>query len=91
MNSEKQAYVDKIEAQMQEWQAKVQELEAKTKKGEASARAEYEQKLREANTKMGAVQDVLSDLRAAGEDKVGELKQLAEEAVDDFTNTIDNM
>ena len=88
MNSEKQAYIDKIEAQMQEWQAKVKELEAKARQSEADARAGYEKKLREANTKMGALQDVLSDLRSAGEDKVDELKKRANEAIDDFAKTL---
>jgi len=73
------AYVKKIEAQLDEWSAELDRLEAKLKKGEANAEIKY--------------QEQFSQLRESREElkmKLGQLKKASEDSWEDLKGGVEN-
>ena len=93
--SKKDAYVQKLQAQMNEWKAEIDKLKAKADGLKADLRIGYYQKIDELRAKHKKVQKIVEDLRQAGDNsweslKVGvdnassELGSAVKSAVDKF-------
>ena len=80
----KQAYKDKLEAQLEEWRAKIAQLKAQADKKEADAKIAYSKRIEELNSKKEAVEHKLKELTNASGEAWRELKSGVEKAVDDL-------
>jgi chromosome segregation ATPase len=70
----KEAYQQKIEAQLDEWNAEIDRMKARASKAEADAKLEYDKQIKELRLKQQAVQEKLRNLKDAGEDAWEDLK-----------------
>ena len=70
----REAYEQKLEAQLKEWKIDIDKMKAKADKSDAQARLEYYKKIEELRTKQEAAQKKLTELKAAGEDAWEDLK-----------------
>jgi len=76
----KDAYLEKMEAQLREWGAKIDELKAKADKAEAGAKIEGMKQLDSLKAKRDAAQSKLGEIKAAGEEAWEILKTGVESA-----------
>ena len=72
--SMKQAYVQKLQAQMNDWNAEISKLKAKAEGAEADAQLEYYKQIEELREQQQDAQAKLNELREAGEDAWEDLK-----------------
>jgi len=87
--SKKEAYQDKIDAQLREWSSKIDELNAKADKATAEAKIEYYEQIEELRSKQTAAQTKLHELRNSGEQAWEELKPGLEHAWDDLKTSVE--
>jgi hypothetical protein len=80
----KEAYQEKIEAQLKEWSAKISELKAKADKATADAKVKMYQEIDDLKAKREAAQQKLDDLKAAGAEKWENLKAASDKALEDL-------
>ncbi|HEX9776876.1 MAG TPA: coiled coil domain-containing protein [Geopsychrobacteraceae bacterium] len=78
--SKKQAYEEKLEAQLDEWNAKINVLKAKAEKVEAEAKIEYHEMIETLKTKQAAAKNKLAELHNASDDSWEDLKEGVENA-----------
>ena len=78
--NKKQAYEEKIAAQLKEWDAKIDVLKAKAEKTEAAAKADYYETIEDLQKKRGAAKENLQALSRASDDAWEDLKQGVESA-----------
>lgn len=76
----KEAYQQKMEAQLKEWSAKIDLLKAKADKAEAGAKVEYYKQIDELRVKAEAAQTKLQQVKEAGEEAWETFKDGAEKA-----------
>lgn len=86
----KDAYLEKMEAQLREWGAKIDVLKAKADKAEAGAKIEYMKQLDSLKAKRDAAQTKLGEIRAAGEEAWESLKTGVEGAWSELKAAIDS-
>lgn len=72
--SMKDAYLQKIEAQLKEWKSEIDKIKAKADKADADAKLEYYEQIEELRTKQQAAQEKFTELKDAGEDAWEDLK-----------------
>jgi predicted nucleic acid-binding Zn-ribbon protein len=72
--SMKEAYQQKLEAQLAEWNVAIDKLKAKADKAEAEAQIEYYKQIEDMRVKQEAARDKLTELKEAGEDAWEDLK-----------------
>ncbi len=70
----KEAYEQKLEAQLKEWKIDINKMKAKADKADAEAKLEYYKQIEDMRTKQEAAQKKLTELKAAGEDAWEDLK-----------------
>ncbi len=85
----KQAYIDKMDAQIRQWQAEVDKLKAKAKEAKASAEIEGGHKIEDLKTRMESVQANLDALRQKGEDTWSDMKARVDSAAAELSNGIE--
>ena len=56
----KEAYIEKLEAQLREWSSKIDELQARADKAKADVKLEYEKQIGELRTKQETVLNIAS-------------------------------
>ena len=78
--SKRDAYIQKLESQYDEWDAKIRELKAKAEGAEADARVEYHKQIESLQQKQKDAKAKLDELRSASEDAWEDLKAGAESA-----------
>jgi len=78
----KEAYQEKIEAQLKEWSAKVKELQTKAEMAKADAKIEMQKHLQTLQAKQEAVHQKLKELKEAGADAWEKAKPVLEQAMD---------
>ena len=78
--STKEAYKQKIEAEVELAQAKLAELKAETKNSAADVRIEYENQIEELDQKIGATKTKLKELSEASEEAWEHMKSGVENA-----------
>ena len=86
----KEAYQQKMEAQLKEWAAKIGELMAKAEKAKAEATIEYQRQIKELQAKQAVAQEKLEELRKAGEGAWEDLRAGLETAWDDLRSACNN-
>lgn len=72
--SMKDAYLQKIDAQMEEWKTEIDKMKAKADKADADAKLKYYEQIEELRTKQQAAQEKLRELRNSSEDAWEDLK-----------------
>jgi len=85
----KEAYRDKLEAQLEEWRTKIAQLKAQADKKEAETKIEYSKEIEELNRKKEAVQNKLKDLTNASGEAWGDIKSGFENAVEDLKASLE--
>jgi hypothetical protein len=72
--SMKEAYQQKLEAQLAEWNVAIDKLKAKADKAEAEAQIEYYKQIEDMQVKQEAAREKLTELKEAGEGGWEDLK-----------------
>lgn len=90
MSNKRQAYEDKIEAQLKEWSAELDLLSAKADKTKAEAKIEYFKTLETLQVKHDEAKTRLMEIRAASEDAWEDLKAGGEKAWADIKDAFSN-
>ena len=75
MSAKKDAYVEKLKAQLDEWNADIDKLAARAAKAEAETKIEYQNQLDDLRTKRDDVRDKLLTVQQAGEGAWEDLKE----------------
>lgn len=70
----KQAYVEKVQARLNEWDAEIEKLKARADKAEADAKIAYLEQIETLREEQREAQSKLDDLRAAGDDAWEDMK-----------------
>ncbi len=78
----KEAYQEKINAQLKQWQAELAKLKAQADEAKADAKIEYNRQIEDLATKRKNVEQKLQQLNKAGGESWRELKAGLDEAVD---------
>jgi len=65
--SMREAYEQKLDAQLREWQARIDALKARAERASAEQKVEYYEQIETLRTKQDDLQDKLTELRQAGE------------------------
>lgn len=90
MNTKKEAYHEKFEAQLREWAADIDVLKAKADKATAEAKILYLEQIEELRAKQTVAQTKLQEFCASGEHAWDELKPGLEHTWNDLKTAIDN-
>jgi uncharacterized coiled-coil DUF342 family protein len=77
---DKDAYVQKLHAKLDEWNAEIDKLKAKADQAEAESRIEYQNQIEDLHRRRKAAEKKLDDLRQAGEGAWEDLKSGVESA-----------
>jgi predicted nuclease with TOPRIM domain len=88
---EKESYLAKIEAQINEWSAKIEELKAKADKAGAGAKAEVQSQMEKMWAMLEAARDKLKELEGAGAGKWEKVKESSEKTLDDLKQSWENV
>jgi len=84
----KEAYQQKLEAQLDEWTADINKMKAKADKADADAQLEYYKQIEELRSKQETAQEKLEELKEAGEDAWEDLKAGMENAWNSLGNAM---
>ncbi|MEZ5792833.1 MAG: hypothetical protein R3D34_19260 [Nitratireductor sp.] len=76
----KEAYVEKIQARLNQWDSEIENLKAKAAEAGADARIKYEKQVAELQEKQKDAQGKLDELRSSGGDAWQDLKVGVESA-----------
>ena len=87
----KEAYQEKIEAQLKEWSARLHELKAKADKATADAKIEMDQQIDHLRAQKDAAQHKLNDLKGAGAESWETLKAGSEKALGEMKKTWESL
>lgn len=74
MSDPRDAYVQKLKAQLDEWNAEIDKLAARAEKAGADKRIQYRQQLENLRAKRREIEDKLAELRDAGENAWEDLR-----------------
>jgi uncharacterized phage infection (PIP) family protein YhgE len=86
---ERQAYVEKMDAQLKQWKAKADKLRAQAQESTADVKLQYARQLAELETKIDAAIDVLNKLRNDQTAPWAELKAGFEQAFNTVKDAAD--
>lgn len=78
--SNREAYIRKFQAQLDEWNADIDKLEAKAQKSKADAKIEYQKHLEQLRAKRDNAASKLEELKSASDDAWEDVKRGAEDA-----------
>ena len=78
--SMKDAYIKKLESQLDDWSAEIDKLKAKADKAEGDAQLKYYKQLEKIREKQDGAREKLEELRQASDDAWEDLKAGAENA-----------
>jgi hypothetical protein len=84
----KQAYREKLEAQMREWSAKIDLLKAKADQVEAEAKIEYRNRIEDLRQRKEALRVKLSELQNASDAAWKDIKAGTERAATDLKDAL---
>ena len=75
MNEKRDAYVQKLKAQLDEWNADINKLEAESDQAEAGTKIEYQKRIADLRARLKEVGDKIGELQQTGEEPWENLKQ----------------
>lgn len=78
--SNKQAYQQKLQAQLDEWSAEIDQLKAKAKQADADAQIDYNNEIETLKSYQAKADAKLSELKSASDDAWQDLKSGTEDA-----------
>ena len=84
----KEAYREKLEAQMREWSAKIDLLKARADKAEAEGKIEYKDRIEDIRQRKAAVQAKLQELQNASDAAWKDIKAGTEKAAADLRDAL---
>jgi phage terminase small subunit len=84
----KEAYLEKFKAQLDEWKADLDSLEAKSRGASADAKIRYDKEASSIRDKMEDARKKASEIQEANEDAWDHLRQGAEDAWDKVKNAM---
>jgi chromosome segregation ATPase len=87
----KEAYRQKLEAQLAEWDARLDVLNARARKASADARIDYENELQGLKRQRERARDTLAELGRRSENAWEDVKTGAERAWDDMASALDKV
>ncbi|MFN9771584.1 MAG: hypothetical protein ACK54X_03000 [Burkholderiales bacterium] len=85
------AYRQKLEAQLAEWDARLDTFSARAKRASAEARIDYENDLQALRRQRSAAAESLSELGRRSEDAWQDMKAGTEKAWDDLAKALDRV
>lgn len=88
--SMKDAYIDKMSAQLHQAEADIERLKAKAEMAEADARLTYQRHVAEMQRHYAKTHSMLSDVKAAGEHAWGNIKFGVDAAWTDLRNSVED-
>lgn len=86
----REAYQEKMEAQLKEWGAELEKLTARADKAKAEAKIEYYKQIEALRTKQETVRAKLEELKRAGDKAWEDIKAGVENAWDELKNALDS-
>jgi archaellum component FlaC len=89
--NKKEAYEQKIQAQVDEWNAEILKLKAQAAKARADMQISYNSQIEELQQKKESVSEKLTQLKEASEESWEDLKAGIEEGLDLLKTTIDSI
>jgi uncharacterized coiled-coil DUF342 family protein len=78
---DKDAYVQKLHAKLDEWNAEIDKLKARADKAEAESRLEYQKEIETLQERRQEAEEKLAELRRAGEGAWEDLKSGVQSAL----------
>jgi small-conductance mechanosensitive channel len=87
----KEAYQEKIEAQIKEWSAKLKEYKAKADQAGADAKVQMHQQMENLRTQKEAAQQKLNEIKASSGESWEALKTGSEKILGEMKKTWDEM
>lgn len=80
--SEREAYVEKVKAQIDQWNAEIAKFQAKAREATADAKIEYEEEIAGLKGRRDALLERLDELEKAGEGAWSDVRDATEKAFD---------
>lgn len=84
MPDKREAYVNKLKAQIDEWDAEVAKLEAQAKKAQADVQARYMEEVDKLNKRLAEGREMMKQIQNANEAALKDLMDGAERMWDSF-------
>ena len=78
---DREAFIEKLEAQMREWSARLEDLMVRVRKVTSARRAEYAEQIAALQSRRDEAAEKIRELRGAGEHALEELREAAEKGV----------
>ena len=88
--ADRQAFQQKMEAQLKEWSANIEVLQAKAEKASADAKIKHQQQIANLQERKEAAQKKLAELKSASDGAWENLKNGVEKAWAEFKNSVDD-
>ena len=86
--SNRDAYVEKYKAKLDEWNAEIAKLEAKAEQAGADAKVQYQQEVDKLNARLKEARKNMEEIQAANEAAFKDLKSGAEKMWKSFEDSI---
>jgi len=86
--SKKEAYMEKLQAQLDEWSADIKKLKAKAGQVNADAKIEYHKTIEDLKEKQEKAKDKLKELRLAGDEAWKDMKTGIETAWNNLSESV---
>jgi len=83
----REAYLEKLKAQLDEWDKDLEGLDRETSKADAKTKIKYEEQIKELRQNVEEAQQTLTKIRDASENTWEDLKQGAETIWDMYKNS----
>jgi chromosome segregation ATPase len=84
----KEAYIEKLEAQLREWSSKIDELKARADKAKTDVKLEYEEKIGELRARQETVRNKLQELKDSSGEAWEGIRDGLEKAWDELKNAV---
>ncbi len=86
--SMKEAYEQKLDAQLAEWKAEIDKLKARAEQADADTRVAYNRQIQDLEAKREATEQRMQELRQASEDAWTDMKAGVEAAFDELSQSV---
>ncbi|WP_022949679.1 sll1863 family stress response protein [Methylohalobius crimeensis] len=88
--NERDAYVQKMKAKLDEWNAELDKLSAQAEAAEADAKLEYQDQIDELEKLRNQARQKLGEVESASDDAWADVRQGAEAALNEMNNAFSN-
>jgi chromosome segregation ATPase len=80
--------IDNLSAQLEQLDAKIDELESKAEKADAGTQQEHDMQIKNLRNKMTLAQEKMKEMKDSGDEDWNELREGAENAMDEVDSAI---